>query len=928
MKFLKRITRRVFENQHSPARGGRRHENCRLRIQPTLDQLEARTLLTTFIEQELIIPVYSTDEPIVLTGSVEHNEDPVGLETTLPVFVTVPTGSRLPIANPCTPASTVTCFSPNEVLVLETVPSGTSTYPWGSESGYAALTPLNGTDTTTARFVEFERLARTIANSLDDVAVSRYGVNIKFPLSSNISPSSDPANASFFTNISKTKSLSGQLAASLQGLWADPNRNGAEAVLTQVSRDLGQTISTFYDLRRVPADQPVRLSSSAIGQLNQDVINVWRPITDGLVSAGDAVDWYLDYLKSTTTKVNGQPSDFLKKLTPALERFAAVAKAVGIVNAAQDAKTLIDFGGSFANDPRPMTPAEATAALNLATQPLAGISPSVRAVLIADSLLSLVPQYQSAKAALLSQHNELSLPNPTTPVPPSDSSGPIRLGNLSFDVAVNHPPQVVENFDYPREVELGRPLAFRPRGAFLDPDSDRLELRVSVTKPPRLGVVKFSATQQRWVYVPKPELIEAVPHLILRVPGVTANPFAFDTFEMSAIDRSSADHEPLAAARQFTLRIEWTEAQLQDSRNRTMPGEIANDVLLDVEIVESNAPTGVPTLPSELPQPPAASADVNLRSVSIDVLQEPTFAGYQSTVQFVIQNTGRDAATWFDVSFYLSADLYISPSDHLLGTYCVEGLPGNSSTATLTAYLPLPPLDHDFWRGDGDYAIGVMIDPRYEVGETNESDNSGAGGENVAFDVVRIQNTMQPNRPDLAGKLHLEKTVPMRAGSGDWVGVSLSNLGEGQVLGIGEGHPGFKAGVYLSHDAAIDPRVDRRLGGFAWITTMPSAGDFYRMHPLNVNVPIALPTSGDSFWHGNGQYFLGAYLDEEFIVAESRESNNASVVPVNIVVHEPSIVPQLSLVRTPVRITEGNSGTTSAVFEVQMSPPIRPCVSP
>ncbi|MDT9177007.1 MAG: S8 family serine peptidase [Limnospira sp. PMC 1291.21] len=98
-------------------------------------------------------------------------------------------------------------------------------------------------------------------------------------------------------------------------------------------------------------------------------------------------------------------------------------------------------------------------------------------------------------------------------------------------------------------------------------------------------------------------------------------------------------------------------------------------------------------------------------------------------VTYSIMNTGSDDADssegGFWVDFYLSDDSSIDPGeDYLLGWTWVDPIPGNSSTGTLTKQISLPNTSDSFWSGDGEYTIGLIVDPFGFVIETNESNNT------------------------------------------------------------------------------------------------------------------------------------------------------------------------------------------------------------
>jgi len=128
---------------------------------------------------------------------------------------------------------------------------------------------------------------------------------------------------------------------------------------------------------------------------------------------------------------------------------------------------------------------------------------------------------------------------------------------------------------------------------------------------------------------------------------------------------------------------------------------------------------------------------VNLTGNFFDVVQEPLQAGDTFTVDFEVANTEAGPIGSFDVDFYLSTNDIISDLDFLLGTATVSSLGGNTTTGILSQTFTLPGVNAPFWAGNGDYTIGMIIDPGNSITESDEADNSNTA-EFFDYDTVSI----------------------------------------------------------------------------------------------------------------------------------------------------------------------------------------------
>jgi Ca2+-binding RTX toxin-like protein len=253
----------------------------------------------------------------------------------------------------------------------------------------------------------------------------------------------------------------------------------------------------------------------------------------------------------------------------------------------------------------------------------------------------------------------------------------------------------------------------------------------------------------------------------------------------------------------------------------------------------------------------SGTQQADLVGADFDLFPEPLNAGDSFSVDLEIENNGGTAAGAFDVSFYLSTNDIISTSDLLLDTVSFTGLSGNSS-GTFTADLALPGVNNTFWNGDGTYYIGMIVDSGNAIAETDESNNSNVGFL-FDYDDVVINNTQQA---DLAGTDFNVLPEPLNAGNNFSVDIELENSG------LANAGP-FDVSFYLStndtistSDLLLDTVSFTGLGA-------NSSGTF--------TANLALPGINDTFWNGDGTYYIGMIVDSGNAIAEIDESNNSNV---------------------------------------------------
>jgi len=254
---------------------------------------------------------------------------------------------------------------------------------------------------------------------------------------------------------------------------------------------------------------------------------------------------------------------------------------------------------------------------------------------------------------------------------------------------------------------------------------------------------------------------------------------------------------------------------------------------------------------------PTPLPDLLPQEFGFDVQTEPATAGNAVNVQFALQNTGTGNAGQFKVSLYLSQNDWISANDLLLQTFDIDNLESNGIFEN-TVQLELPETNNDFWVGDGTYYLGMIIDGEDSIVETNEENNLNQGKFFDNDDVI-IQQT-RDDLPDLSSQLGFDiLTEPQTAGNEVDVLFTVNNTGTVNA-------DGFEVDFYLSTNNWISE--NDLLLGTRTVDGLNSNSTFQD------TISLALPDVGDSFWVGEGTYYIGMIIDGKNSILELNEGNN------------------------------------------------------
>ncbi len=264
------------------------------------------------------------------------------------------------------------------------------------------------------------------------------------------------------------------------------------------------------------------------------------------------------------------------------------------------------------------------------------------------------------------------------------------------------------------------------------------------------------------------------------------------------------------------------------------------------DIDYSNFKVSIPTL-------------VDLSTQFLDVTTEPYSAGDTVDVDFGVYNHEVGNAGSFTVDFYVSDNDFISTGDTKIGSRTFAGLAGKSFTGKLTESFELPAE----LAGSSHY-IGAIVDSKGEIKETNERNNSNQGETIDRDGPDRALEALLKSRGDLVGQSFDVVTEPLEAGNP--VDLNFSVLNNGAAAS-----GSFLVDIYASSNESIAVD-DFKLGSYRVdnLEGYSSTG--------NIDVSYDLPTENSPFWlnQGSGAYFIGAVIDSQNEVVETKETNNSN----------------------------------------------------
>ncbi|GAB4531404.1 MAG: hypothetical protein Tsb0014_14910 [Pleurocapsa sp.] len=238
--------------------------------------------------------------------------------------------------------------------------------------------------------------------------------------------------------------------------------------------------------------------------------------------------------------------------------------------------------------------------------------------------------------------------------------------------------------------------------------------------------------------------------------------------------------------------------------------------------------------------------------------------GQKLDLSFAVANSGDESASPFSVDLYISQDADISNTDDVkLGSYDIgTNLAPQSNTGVKKYSYSTPSSDDPFWaNGDGTYYVGMIIDPKNQVLETDENNNSNQG---ISLD---------SNGVEIASFLPSDLV-------GTYLDVAQSQIAPGQKLDLGftvinnnreQANP-FSVDFYISPDPEISTTDDVKIGSYGIKQALKGGKDTGIKR-----FSYYTPTSNNAFWdNGNGQYYIGMVVDPKNEVTETDEDNNSN----------------------------------------------------
>ena len=200
----------------------------------------------------------------------------------------------------------------------------------------------------------------------------------------------------------------------------------------------------------------------------------------------------------------------------------------------------------------------------------------------------------------------------------------------------------------------------------------------------------------------------------------------------------------LAAGAEHNFSIDVTLPEPNDrswlaGRTSYHVGIYVDDQYLVTESNEGNNRNlgeGIDRSPISVVNPPG-----DLRALAV-VGPSGATRGETVDIDFAIENLGLGPIENHEVEFFLSRDTIVTAGDHSLGVVSVARVDGGGQSETLRETLQLPAFDDPFWLpGDGQYTIGMVIDPSESIAETDETNNANVG---VGIDSLSLSIEVPP----------------------------------------------------------------------------------------------------------------------------------------------------------------------------------------
>jgi subtilase family serine protease len=266
---------------------------------------------------------------------------------------------------------------------------------------------------------------------------------------------------------------------------------------------------------------------------------------------------------------------------------------------------------------------------------------------------------------------------------------------------------------------------------------------------------------------------------------------------------------------------------------------------------------------------------LDLVGTHFDIVQDQVIPGQEFDLAFTIANQGLASADTFEFDLYLSADANISADeDYYLGSYRIpDSLAGKSDSGIRSSRYQAPAADHPFWsKGDGQYFAGMIIDPKNDIVETNETNNSNQG---LNLDAVETNVIGLNAIADLktSGKFDV-KADTLKTGATCEVQYQIANDGTAPANLFAAGFYIFTEDYLTNHDNLSIEDVPE-----VYFLQGDRASSLISLEPgANTGVmttQLTLPTNWEGFNTSNSEYYIGVAADPYGDILESDELNNS-----------------------------------------------------
>ena len=321
------------------------------------------------------------------------------------------------------------------------------------------------------------------------------------------------------------------------------------------------------------------------------------------------------------------------------------------------------------------------------------------------------------------------------------------------------------------------------------------------------------------------------------------------------------------------------------SHGRFFPQVFESRHLLSVGPIPSTFdPTGVLenlSAPSETVS--AAISGINLRGVWFSMNSSIAYStGATIPFSWQIVNEGPSMiGNSFSVNIYLSRDAFIDTSDTPVRAWTFgAGFPAYTYSSVVSDSVTLPISTDSFWLSSGYYYVGMVVDPYWQVFESNEFDNSSTvwGGDYSGI-YVSIP------KPDIVGTYLAPFSSSSKPGESIMLSEGISNIGNQIYWG------NLDVDVYLSRDAVIGSGDLRMTPQTLSVYLSPGSTQYYTL-------TVTLPSSSSAIWAESGTYYVCLVIDPNNSISESNEFNNSNQ-GVGIDVAPLTIETQIDLTQLP-----------------------------